>query len=187
MSTKETLDVLLVDEEEEFRIDCGSASEANPRAGIAATGPDFSGGSLTGAAVVRLYGFDLQDNPVLSGISALPGEIVAARSTVPLVRAQIGSMVVVVFEQSDARRPIVIGALQERQVVTNGPGSPPPIAAVRADGERLILTAEREIVLRCGDATISLTRAGKVIIKGKYIISRSTGYNRIKGAAVDIN
>jgi hypothetical protein len=51
----------------------------------------------------------------------------------------------------------------------------------------VVLTAEREMVLRCGEASITLTRAGKVIIKGAYIVSRSTGYNKIKGAAVDIN
>ena len=49
------------------------------------------------------------------------------------------------------------------------------------------MDAEREIVLRCGDSSITLTRAGKVIIKGKYILNRSSGYNKIKGAAVEIN
>jgi hypothetical protein len=43
------------------------------------------------------------------------------------------------------------------------------------------------VVLRCGDASITLTQAGKVIIRGNYIVSRSSGYNKIKGAAVDIN
>jgi hypothetical protein len=50
-----------------------------------------------------------------------------------------------------------------------------------------VLSAEREIVLHCGDASITLTRAGKVIIKGRYLISRSSGYNKVKGAAVEIN
>jgi hypothetical protein len=59
--------------------------------------------------------------------------------------------------------------------------------AVQADGDRYEISAEREIVLRCGDSSITLTRAGKVIIKGNYILSRSTGYNKIKGAAIDIN
>jgi uncharacterized protein (DUF2345 family) len=58
---------------------------------------------------------------------------------------------------------------------------------VQADDERVVVTAEREIVLRCGDASITLTRAGKVLIKGTYVLSRARGYNKIKGAAVDIN
>jgi len=61
------------------------------------------------------------------------------------------------------------------------------LVSAQVDDQRVELTAEREIVLRCGDASITLTRAGKVIIKGAYILSRSSGYNKIKGAAVDIN
>jgi hypothetical protein len=41
--------------------------------------------------------------------------------------------------------------------------------------------------LRCGESSIVLTRAGKVLIKGNYVLSRSRGANRIKGAYVDIN
>ena len=55
------------------------------------------------------------------------------------------------------------------------------------DGERLEFSAEREIVLRCGKASITLTREGKVLIKGAYLSSRSSGVNRIKGGSVQIN
>jgi hypothetical protein len=53
--------------------------------------------------------------------------------------------------------------------------------------ERLELTAEKEIVLRVGDASITLTRAGKIILRGTYVLSRSSGVNRIKGGSVQIN
>jgi hypothetical protein len=53
--------------------------------------------------------------------------------------------------------------------------------------ERLELTAEREIVLRVGDASITLTRAGKIILRGTYVLSRSSGVNKIKGGSVQIN
>jgi hypothetical protein len=43
------------------------------------------------------------------------------------------------------------------------------------------------MVLRCGKASITLTRAGKVLIQGSYVLSRSTGVNRVKGGAVQIN
>jgi hypothetical protein len=61
------------------------------------------------------------------------------------------------------------------------------VVRAEIDGERRVIEAEREIVLRCGDASITLTRAGKVIIRGTYILSRSSGYNRMKGAAIDLN
>jgi len=58
---------------------------------------------------------------------------------------------------------------------------------VLVDGERLIFDAKKEIVLRCGEASITLTRAGKVLIKGAYVVSRSSGANKIKGASIALN
>jgi uncharacterized protein (DUF2345 family) len=55
------------------------------------------------------------------------------------------------------------------------------------DGERVVLTAQQEIVLRCGDASITLTKAGKIIIRGQYILSRSSGVNRVQGGSIQLN
>ena len=86
------------------------------------------------------------------------------------------------------RRPIIMGVLQAHPLpAPAGNPTPQQLVSVQADDDRLVLSAEREIVLRCGNASITLTRAGKVLIKGAYILSRSSGYNKIKGAAVDIN
>lgn len=63
--------------------------------------------------------------------------------------------------------------------------SPEPPAESRA--ETLVLAADREIVLRCGKASITLTRAGKVIIRGAYVGIISSGVNRIQGGSVQIN
>ena len=43
------------------------------------------------------------------------------------------------------------------------------------------------LVLRCGKASITLTRAGKVLIRGEYIFSRSTGVNKMKGGSIQLN
>jgi hypothetical protein len=59
-------------------------------------------------------------------------------------------------------------------------------SAVEPD-ERLTLTATREIVLQCGRASITLTRAGKVLVRGAYLSLRSSGVHRITGASVQIN
>jgi hypothetical protein len=58
---------------------------------------------------------------------------------------------------------------------------------LRLDKQKFVFTAEQEIVLRCGKASITLTRAGKVLIRGAYILNRSSGVNRIKGGSVQIN
>ena len=136
--------------------------------------------ALPAPVLARLHGFDLLERPEVTGLPGLPGQRLVARSTVALRHAQIGQDVLLVFEDGDVHRPIILGVL----------GTPPQAlapAVVEADGERQLIEAEREIVLRCGDASITLTRAGKVIIQGRYILSRSSGYNKLKGAAVDIN
>ena len=49
------------------------------------------------------------------------------------------------------------------------------------------MTARKQLTLRCGKSSITLTAAGKIIIRGKYIVSRSSGVHRIKGGSVQIN
>ncbi len=101
-----------------------------------------------------------------------------ARSILPITRKDIGRHAVVTFERGDVKRPIIVGLLQPLV----------PIAQdVELDGERLTFTAEKEIVLKCGESSITLTRAGKVLIRGAYLSSRSSGVNRIKGGSVQIN
>jgi hypothetical protein len=58
---------------------------------------------------------------------------------------------------------------------------------VESDGERVVVSAEREIVFQCGEASITLTKAGKILLRGTYLLSRSSGVNRIKGGSVQIN
>ena len=139
------------------------------------------------ATTARFIGFDFQDQPLVTDLVCLPGQIVAARTMVTLRREMIGNQFLIIFEDGDVQRPIILGVIQvpQRQADTV------PLAQgslnVKVDDARIEIVAEREIVLRCGDSSITLTRAGKVIIKGNHILSRSTGYNRIKGAAIDIN
>ncbi len=83
------------------------------------------------------------------------------------------------FERGDPHRPIIMGLLQ--------PPSARPAVQAETDGEKLVFSADKEIVLRCGEASITLTRAGKVLIRGAYLLSRSSGVNRIKGGSVQIN
>lgn len=110
--------------------------------------------------------------------------VLRARSTVDLCAAHIGTSLVVAYEDGDAQRPIVIGLLRgEARVVA--PARAPVV--IETDGERLVVDAKQQLVLRCGKACITLTSAGKVLIEGSYISSRSTGVNRVKGGSVQLN
>jgi hypothetical protein len=106
-------------------------------------------------------------------------EPVLALSTLDLTAADVGVRLVIAYENGDPTRPIVMGRVRERAA--------PATLSARLDGDRVVLSATREIELRCGDASIVLTSAGKVLIRGSYVLSRSRGANKIKGAFVDIN
>ena len=108
-----------------------------------------------------------------------------ARSSVDLHGPHIGSPVVLMFEHGDPARPVVIGVLrgQPGWPIADKPGQ----VEVNADGERMVVSAREQLVLRCGKASITLTKAGKVLIEGSYVLSRSTGVNRVKGGSVQLN
>lgn len=150
-----------------------------------AASPQSLGSAIVaGADTGLLHGFDQQGRPLVSGLPQLPGATVIARTTVQLQRESIGKGVVVVWERNAPRCPIIIGVLQSCAPAQVAAASHSPVPV---EQHCHVIAAAREIVLRCGEASITLTRDGKVIIKGSYIVSRSTGYNKIKGAAVDIN
>ena len=143
-----------------------SGGSRAPGSALATGLPEVIVGTLTGfdggAPIVE---YPHQDRDLVS----------LARTTVALADAQVGHAVVLAFEQGDAARPIVVGVLR------------PAEASAETTPQRLVLTAGREVVLRSGKASLTLTRDGRVIIQGEYLVSRASGVNRIQGGSVQIN
>jgi hypothetical protein len=110
---------------------------------------------------------------------------VAARSTVDLHGAHIGREVLLNFIGGDASRPVIVGVFADAGVWPDA--QPLNTVQVDADGARLLVGAKDHLILRCGKASITLTKAGKVLIEGSYLLSRSTGVNRVKGGSVQLN
>jgi len=116
-------------------------------------------------------------------------EPLVASTMVKLNRSQRGREVALMFPQGDPQRPLCIGLIQDPSIefsiseATNSPGT----VSAAVDNDRVVLKADKEIVLQCGKASITLTQAGKVLVRGAYVLSRSSGVNRIKGASVQIN
>lgn len=108
-----------------------------------------------------------------------------ARTILDLHGPHIGQPVVLMFEGGDAAQPIVMGVIRQAQ---GWPlAEPPGQVEIDPDGKRLVISAREQMVLRCGKASITLTKAGKVLIQGSYVSSRSTGVNRIRGGSVQLN
>lgn len=56
-----------------------------------------------------------------------------------------------------------------------------------SDGKRVEIKAEDEIVLSCGESSITLSKSGRITIKGTHLVNRSSGVNRVLGGTVQIN
>jgi hypothetical protein len=117
--------------------------------------------------------------------------------------------VVLLFENGDPALPIVVGlvpAAPGAELLGSllvpppaaavsppaaAPPAPTPVAAERidalVDGKRVVLQGHDEVVLRCGAASITLKRDGKLILRGAYVETHAKGVNRIKGGSVKIN
>ena len=65
-------------------------------------------------------------------------------------------------------------------------GAGDPLEAT-IDRDRIVLEAKKEVVLRCGKASLTLTADGKIVIKGANLLTTSSGAHRIRGASVSIN
>lgn len=128
-------------------------------------------------------------------------EPIAARALVAVAAADEGREVALLFEAGDPTKPMIMGFIQRLAPVATAPlvdtvtsadegerdEGPMQAMDVQADGERVVLSGKKEIVLQCGKASITLTRAGKILIRGAYVLTRSSGVNRILGGTVEIN
>jgi len=151
---------------------------------------------LRGNRVGRLVRWSETKGPIVDHPSNPHGPI-TARTTVPLDAGVVGTAVeneqevLLVFEGERSDKPIIVGLIQPRDSHVelkrqNEERRSTELQAI-VDGKRIALQAEDEIVLRCGDASITLQRSGRIVVRGAYVETRSKGVNRIKGGTVRIN
>ena len=137
---------------------------------------------------------------------------VVAMATIPITTAQIGRQVGLLFAQGREKTPVIIGVIHNAlqnlldnieigEAIDGGERiAAQPLAAsenpnsatenlddVKVEGKKIIIQGEQEVVLRCGDSSITLHKNGKISIRGKYLLNRSSGVNRIMGGSVQVN
>lgn len=108
----------------------------------------------------------------------------------PGTRWEEGFPVILMFEDGDVAKPIILGVirdtvhaslLQEIVVATEHQREG------LVDRKQIVFDAKEEIVLRCGKGSITLRKDGKIVLKGTEIVSRASRTNKIRGASVAIN
>jgi len=138
-----------------------------------------------GAIIGELIGLDMECRTPLVAYSGQPGtSALPARTVIELHHSHVGQQVVLMLDR-DGIAPIIMGVL--RQAGNSRRDQKTAQIEVEVDGNRVVVSGERQIVLRCGKASITLTQEGKVLIYGTYLSSHSSGVNRIKGGSVEIN
>lgn len=141
-----------------------------------------SAAAVPAAMIGRIAAIRPAVGPLIDFPSNTSGALVPARSAVRITENEIGKEVALVFEDGDSAKPLIIGVMQN----PNQTETLPP-ARVTLDEDTLVLGAKKEVVIRCGKASITLTNAGKLLIQGEYVVSRSSGVNKIRGGSVQIN
>lgn len=140
--------------------------------------------ALPGVCVGHVVGFAPERGPLVD-FPGNPSGPVVARLLVALDAPTLQQAAsercacALLFERGDAGLPLLVG------LVSPSPAAPARVATV--DGKRVVLTGEDEIELRCGEASISLKKNGRLVIRGAYVETRAKGTNRIKGGSVQIN
>ncbi len=139
---------------------------------------------IDGVVIGLLIGFNDEGQPMV----AYPGNpkemAVVARTTTQLTEDALGSEIALLFERGDPACPLIIGCVQHPDRKKTSQNN--SLTAL-LDGDHIVLSAEKDITLKCGKASITLTKAGKILIRGAYLSTHSSGVNRIRGGTVHIN
>ena len=122
---------------------------------------------------------------------------VGALSTFSVSYELVGREVAILFLNGNPETPVIIGvmrnfleqAIENFELTVDETNNPQGVmdAEVEISGKTIKLSADDNLELRCGESSISLSNDGKVSIRGKYLISRSSGVNRILGGSVQVN
>jgi hypothetical protein len=143
-----------------------------------------------GLAIGRIV--DIEDGRPIVDYAGNPGGPVEARVAVEAPAGFDHSAlsripVLLLIDKDQPASPIIVGFVRDRLTSSHGKAMAQAPTDVVLDGRRIVFTAKQEIVLRCGKGSIFLGKDGKIVVKGVNIISRSSGTNKLKGAAVKIN
>jgi hypothetical protein len=103
---------------------------------------------------------------------------IPARTVIP--SAAHGDSVLLVFDDGDPTRPIIIGIVRDR-FETNQP------QRLRMTAREILVEGAEEVSIRCGESSLTLRKDGKTMLKGREVLSRASRTNRIRGATVQVN
>jgi hypothetical protein len=133
---------------------------------------------IEGVAIGVLMGFD-GEAPLVVFAGNPRDAAIPARSLAPLDYGMVGAEVALMFEGGDPLRPLIVGRIVE-------PARHDAPQVVR-DGERVAITAQERLELRCGKASLIMEKDGRITLRGSRLTSHASAANRIRGGSVHLN
>ncbi|MDG4853527.1 MULTISPECIES: DUF6484 domain-containing protein [unclassified Mesorhizobium] len=134
---------------------------------------------IDGVVIGIFLGFG-ENAPLVVFPGNLRETAVPARSLAELTSEMIGAEVALLFQDGDPGRPLIVG-----RIIDSVPKS--DTSTVIRDGDRIRISANERIELRCGKATIVMEKDGHITIRGTYLTSHASAANRIRGGSVNLN
>lgn len=170
----------------------------------------FAAGVIIIGSIVDL---DAQGRPLVNFNENQSPDPLVALTTLSLTRKHISRQVALLFNGGDLNQPVIMGFIYRPldELLENfeltpadtdeaGPFSETqdevhPAAEIKrkddnrvyVDGKYVCIEGAEEVTFKCGKASITLTKSGKILIRGTYLLNRSTGVNRIMGGSVQVN
>lgn len=130
----------------------------------------------------RVVGLDGQGRPLVTFAGA-PARAASTLGPVPRAELEAAALeqrvVLLAFLDGRADAPVLLSL--------HGPSEPEPERAPEPAEARQLIEAPRELVLRCGKASITLRSDGTVLIRGRDVTSWARRRQRIRGGSVNIN
>jgi hypothetical protein len=154
----------------------------------------FSATEAAGACIGRVVSFEAGQvcvefegnmrGPLVARVSAAIDDVALAEA------AREKQDVVLLFEGGSPTRPLLVGVLRSATPLVDaslaGP-LPQGEKVARVDGRRVVIEGHEEVVLRCGKASLTLQRNGRVVLRGVNVISQAEEVQKIRGGKVQIN
>lgn len=171
-------------------------------------------GNTAGIIVLGfIVDLDNQGRPLVDfGDNPSPDPLIAL-TTSSINKSHISKQVALLFNNGDLNQPVIMGFIHnpldellenfeltpaEYDNTDGGEEIPKEVRKqaeikrqddnqVYVDGKQVCIEGAEEVTFKCGKASITLTKSGKILIRGTYLLNRSTGVNRIMGGSVQVN
>ncbi len=95
-----------------------------------------------------------------------------------LPRFERGDSVLVWHTGNEAEPGVVLGRIGLALATEEEREEPP---------DQVVIEAKQRLTLKCADSSVTLRNDGKILVKGRDVVSHAARMNRIKGGAVAIN